>query len=102
MPDLRTKESRPMKIPVHFYAKLRETFQARRIDVEMKPGATVGDLLESICPTAKKRNELFAGADLKPYIIILINGRHIQHLEGLASPIKHGDVISVFPPIAGG
>ena len=46
--------------------------------------------------------ELFENGALKPFLIILKNGRHIQHLEGLATAIENGDVISIFPAVAGG
>ncbi|WP_232216753.1 MoaD/ThiS family protein [Desulfurococcus amylolyticus] len=32
--------------------------------------------------------------------IILVNGRHIQFIEELK--LRDGDVIAIFPPIAGG
>jgi len=91
-----------MKVTVRFFAMFREVFQARERDVVMAEGATIADLLESLCPSSKQRDELFENGTLKPFLIILKNGRHIQHLEGLATVIENGDVISVFPAVAGG
>jgi molybdopterin synthase sulfur carrier subunit len=34
--------------------------------------------------------------------LILVNGRHVQHLQGLETPLKEEDVISIFPPSGGG
>lgn len=39
---------------------------------------------------------------LIPGVIILVNGRHYTHLAGLGTPLKEEDVVSIFPPIAGG
>ncbi len=91
-----------MKVTVRFFAMFREVFQARERDVVMAEGATIADLLESLCTSSKERDELFENGTLKPFLIILKNGRHIQHLEGLATVIENGDVISVFPAVAGG
>lgn len=33
---------------------------------------------------------------------ILVNGRNIIHLEGVGTLLKDGDVVSCFPPLAGG
>lgn len=34
--------------------------------------------------------------------IIMVNGHHIFHLKGLQTPLKNSDVVSIFPPAAGG
>jgi molybdopterin synthase sulfur carrier subunit len=40
---------------------------------------------------------------LEQYVSVLLNGVHTTHLQaGLDTLIKDGDVLSFFPPIAGG
>lgn len=39
---------------------------------------------------------------LIPGVIILVNGRHYAHLEGLLTPLVEEDIVSLFPPLAGG
>ncbi len=34
--------------------------------------------------------------------IVLLNGREIEFLNGLETPVTTGDTISIFPPLAGG
>ena len=34
--------------------------------------------------------------------MILVNGRHVQHLQGLDTPLKDADTVSIFPPAGGG
>ena len=34
--------------------------------------------------------------------LILVNGRHVYHLQGLDTKLKDSDVISIFPPSGGG
>ena len=39
---------------------------------------------------------------LRPLVKMLVNGRHIQFLDGVDTPLADEDVVSIFPPIAGG
>jgi molybdopterin synthase sulfur carrier subunit len=34
--------------------------------------------------------------------IVLVNGRHIEHLQGVQTPLTEQDVVSLFPLVAGG
>lgn len=40
--------------------------------------------------------------DLIPGVIILVNGRHYLHLDRLSTRLEENDVVSLFPPVAGG
>jgi len=48
------------------------------------------------------RRAVFSGAQLSGEIIILVNGRNVLHLEGLDTPLKASDEVSIFPMVAGG
>ena len=39
---------------------------------------------------------------IKTGTIILVNGKNILHIDGLSSIVSNNDVLSVFPPSAGG
>ena len=39
---------------------------------------------------------------LRDLVNILQNGRNIQFLAGLDTPLNDGDTIALFPPVAGG
>jgi molybdopterin synthase sulfur carrier subunit len=39
---------------------------------------------------------------LQRYIKVLVNGRGLHVLQGLDTPLSDGDIIALFPPIAGG
>jgi molybdopterin converting factor small subunit len=46
---------------------------------------------------------LFSAPDsLRDLVNILKNGRNIQFLSGLDTPLDDGDTIALFPPVAGG
>ena len=35
-------------------------------------------------------------------LLIIVNGRHIHHLQGLETPLVEGDVVTIMPPVVGG
>jgi molybdopterin synthase sulfur carrier subunit len=46
---------------------------------------------------------MFATPDtLRDFVNILKNGRNVHFLSGLDTPLDNGDVIALFPPVAGG
>ena len=91
-----------MIIEVQFFATFREIFDSKSVQIEVGTGATVRDILNLVCNTRERRERVFDNRKLKPHIVVMKNGRHIQHLKGLATELKDGDTISLFPPIAGG
>ena len=97
-----TQAYRAMIIEVQFFATFREVFESKSVQMDVGTGATVKDLLNLVCNTPERRERVFDNGKLKPHILVMKNGRHIKHLKGLATEVKNGDTVSVFPPIAGG
>jgi molybdopterin synthase sulfur carrier subunit len=91
-----------MRIKVKFFAYFREIFDGREKDVVLPEGSTVGDLLDGVCDTAKRRAEVFKGRALKPLVIAMKNGKSINSLDGLETTLEDDDVIAVFPFVTGG
>jgi len=93
-----------MTITIRTFADLREILGAKEQELAVPEGQTVRGLLEGLCeahPTL--RGKLFDSAgEIRPYIIILKNGRNITSLQQLDTPLEPGDVIALFPPVAGG
>jgi len=89
-----------LKIKVKFFAFFREFFQER--EVELRNGSTMRDLLNLLCDSSKRREQIFDDAELKPYLAILKNGQHIFHLNGLETKLDDGDTVAIFPPAGGG
>lgn len=65
---------------------------------------TLKELLDTLCDRYGKRftEKVFSGDKLGDDIIILVNGRHIEHLQGLDTSLAENDEISIFPKVAGG
>jgi len=91
-----------MTVKIKFFAYFRDLFGGRERAVEVAEGLTVGDLLSLIGDTAARRAELFSGAGLRPHLVVMLNGVHIQSLQGLESRLSSGDTVAVFPFLAGG
>ncbi|HOS69227.1 MAG TPA: MoaD family protein [Bacillota bacterium] len=87
---------------IKFFALIRDYTGSKEISVE---GChTLRELLNKLCSRYGKSfsEKLFAGDRLSEDIIILVNGRHIEHLKGLDTGLEENDEISIFPRIAGG
>ena len=42
------------------------------------------------------------GTDKGDDVIIMVNGRHIEHLDGMATTLTEDDYVAVTPLVAGG
>ncbi len=93
-----------MKVAIRAYATVREIIGASETALILSPGETVKGLLDNLCKAHPRlRAQLFdVAGQVKPYILILKNGRNIMSLQQLDTVIGDGDVIALFPPVAGG
>jgi molybdopterin synthase sulfur carrier subunit len=92
-----------MKVHVKAFATFREVMD-NQIDMEFTEGATLRTLLTDLTRRYEGLSELmFATPDtLRDFVNILKNGRNVHFLSGLDTPLDNGDVIALFPPVAGG
>ena len=78
-----------------------------RISLILPPGARVRDLM------AKVERKSFNGMSRKNSspslkdmgeddLLLILNGRPVQNLQGYDTPLEDGDVVAVFPVMAGG
>ena len=106
---------------VRFFAYLRDFTGCAEADIPYKE--TAGALARLLCERyGKKLGERFfpeefshgepvsdkkSGAESKektfgPEIIVLINGRHVNHLGGRDAALNPDDRVDIFPVVAGG
>ena len=87
---------------VRFFAFIRDYTGTKETAMAVCPD--LRELLEKLCSRygTKLRARLFYGDRLSEDIIILVNGRHINHLDGLDTKLHESDQISIFPRVAGG
>lgn len=90
------------KVKVKFYTSFYEITKKKEMDVEA--GDVSGVLNQLVKKFGKKFRGILLGKDgeLKPFTLVLVNGRSINVLEKLKTKLKEGDEIALFPPIGGG
>lgn len=92
-----------MNVTVRTFADFRELL-GKELVLSVPEGETVLELLQIL----GKGNAAFlpkvleGDGQLRPYVNILENGRNIKFLNGLETKLADGDVIAIFPPVAGG
>ena len=92
-----------MKVMVEFFAYLREKTGTPGMDVTFI-GSTVMDLIGALDGMflGAFRDQLMEGEELKGMVKVLVNGVDVRALRGLNTELKETDVVSIFPPAAGG
>jgi molybdopterin synthase sulfur carrier subunit len=96
-----------MQITVQGYLTLKAALGRRVFDLADHPPPTLQDLLDRL---QADLGGAVPGLEFDPQtgkpagaLALLLNGRHLSHLPtGLNTILKDGDILSVFPPIAGG
>ncbi len=92
-----------MKVHVKAFATFREVMDGQ-FDLEFPEGATIRILLDELMGRYGGLEELMFAAPetLRDFVNILKNGRNVHFLAGLDTPLDDGDIIALFPPVAGG
>lgn len=87
---------------VKFFAYIRDYTHTKETKIDNC--GTVKELLQVLCRLYGKKLEekIFNGDELSSEIIILVNGRHITHCDGINTKLSEEDEISIFPVVAGG
>jgi len=90
-------------VRVKAFASFREVLGGE-IEMELRAGSTVKDLLEALNAENKHfGNVAFeASGNLKDYVFLMINRTRIDHREDLNIVLQEGDELAIFPPVAGG
>jgi MoaD family protein len=101
--NVMTDRHQHITVTVKSFATLREVMDAE-FRTELIPAATVRSLLAELTGRYSGLHELlFSDPDtLRDLVNILKNGRNISFLAGLDTPLDDGDIIALFPPVAGG
>lgn len=91
---------------VQFFAYLRDPEFAGCREISWPHAPTLRALGEQLCEAfgAKFRGEFFApgGGALGERVIVMVNGRRAEFLNGLDTALRETDTILIFPVVAGG
>jgi len=88
------------RVKIKLFATLRERYG--RSEVEVECDGTLRDAVEKAAGLLGEDfiGEVFSDGKPRDDRIILVNGRHIQFLGEVS--LRDGDVVAIFPPLAGG
>ena len=88
---------------VKYFADIR-TLSGREHETFDGAAPTLRGLLEELSARhgAAFRNRVFDDGGLSSTLIVFVNGRPIEHLRGVETPLGPDDVVAVFPMVAGG
>jgi sulfur-carrier protein len=86
------------------YATLRDLLGAGVIEVPLDGAANIEQLLRRLVADCPPFGKKLWDDDGKPtgYVTILLNGRSVEYLSGMATPVKDDDTVALFPPVGGG
>ncbi len=91
---------------VQFFAYLRDPEFAGCKAVSWPCTPTLRDLGEALCAAYgdRFRGEFFSpdGTALGERVIVMVNGRRLEFLDGLDTVLQDTDTILIFPVVAGG
>jgi molybdopterin synthase sulfur carrier subunit len=94
--------NKKVNVKVKVFAGYREIVKGKEVDI-LVDGETVGDAIDSLITAHPGLGPLVQDdKGIRPYVNVLLNGKVVDKEGGLTSIVKEGDVLSVFPPVAGG
>ena len=88
---------------VKFFATYRQITGCQSCDVPA-PGNVLA-LMEDLSKRWTEFRSLILsedGTDKGDDVIIMVNGRHIEHLDGVATKLTEDDYVAITPLVAGG
>jgi len=85
-----------MRVKVVLLQELIKIAGGHTLELELPEGATVRDLLR-VLPESVRREIMDENGGLKYPVEVMVNGRRIDFLEGLDTPLKDGDTVHISP-----
>ncbi len=92
-----------MELDLRFFATYREAVGQKDISKTVPDDSSVGDVLAELeAEYDGLEGQLLADGEIRPQLSILKNGRDVVHMAGAETDLEAGDLLSIFPPVAGG
>jgi molybdopterin synthase sulfur carrier subunit len=89
---------------IRTYATLRDLLGVSAIDLALPRPVDVRYVLDQLATAypALAGKLWDAEGNWAGFVTVLLNGRSVEYLRGLATPVSDDDNISLFPPVGGG
>ena len=91
-----------MDVTLRFFANFRDEVGQKSIS-RTYDATTVGEVLTALeTEFPGLEGEILDGDTVRGNVNVLLNGRDIEHEDGVKSTLEADDTLSIFPPVAGG
>ena len=92
-----------MKIRIRFLSEFGELI-GRDVMTDAKEGSVLSELIANVSGKNQEGYDAIfdKNGNIKEFIVLTRNGRHIDMREAEKTFVEEGDDIAVFPPISGG
>ena len=89
---------------IRAYATLRDLLGTGKLDMPLAGPATVGQVLHRLVDDhpALAGKLWDAEGRMTGYVTVLLNGRSVEYLQRLDTPLADDDSLALFPPVGGG
>ncbi len=93
-----------MKIEVKFYSLFRLNLKSSGIEYDIDGAIILQELIDKLDEDFEGyfSEKLLDSGEIRTGSIILLNGKNVLHLDKLNTKINDGDIVTLFPPSAGG
>lgn len=94
-----------MEIDLRFFATFRDAVGQKERTRTVDDDTTIGDVLATLEDEYDGLEGRLLTADgdaVREQLSVLKNGRNVAHMDGPGTALEDDDVVSVFPPVAGG
>lgn len=96
-------EVKNMTVTVKLFANFREMVGERELSVQAeKVKEVLAHIREEHEELSSKIFTNQENLELEEHVIIMVNGRKIEMLDGVETTLEDGDDVSILPPVAGG
>ncbi|MHA1977764.1 MAG: ubiquitin-like small modifier protein 1 [Candidatus Hodarchaeales archaeon] len=102
MPSSGKKQS--FTVTARFFGSFKQVTQKRDFVLTLPKGGTIANLLGKVIGNFPRLHGLLLDTNLQlgSWVVILINGRNMSLFNGIETQLREGDIIAIFPPVAGG
>ena len=101
---MKSEQKTHVTVTARFFGKFKQISEEREVSFNVKKGSTINKFLEQLSNQFPPMKELIFDENdrLYSWISVLKNGRNIKSLDGVNTALTDGDILAIFPPVAGG